>query len=178
MPRRSSNAASPSAWARSSANDHVRSAPSSPSQTIAVRSGSDAAHLSTQLWARFTVPPVNHLAHAMPSEASSTCEYGENHSRSRKRTTASQNHSGSSIDRRTSSSKSVMPCAAMNRPTLVAPPPPQEVAGAQTGALTGRAPLRSANSSETLRSRAVCPMQPMRHALPANGPTPAPTSMP
>src|SRR5438874_7393314 len=39
----------------------------------------------------------------------------------RKRTTASQNHSGSSIDRRTRLSKRSMPWAAMNRPTLVAP---------------------------------------------------------
>ena len=49
-------------------------APSSPSQTIAAASGVRSAHRSTQLCARLTVPPPNHVAHSIPREVSSTRE--------------------------------------------------------------------------------------------------------
>ena len=62
---------------------------------------------------------MNQVAHSIPRDSSSTCVYGVANGRPRKETNASQNHSGSSIDRRRSASKSVNPCAAMNRPTLL-----------------------------------------------------------
>src|SRR5690554_2546195 len=67
----------------------------------------------------FSSPPVNHLAQAMPSLVSSTRSYGFENRTPRKRTTASQNHSGSSIERATSSGKSRSPSLAMKRATLL-----------------------------------------------------------
>ncbi len=92
--------------------------PSSPSQTIAVASGVRSAHRSTQLWARFTVPPPNHVAHSIPREVSRTRRYGSKNSRPRSRIAASQNHSTSEVERRISSSSVAMPCARMNRVTF------------------------------------------------------------
>src|SRR5207248_8959703 len=76
------------------------------------------AHTSTQLWARLISPPMNHFAHWIPSDVSSTREYGFVNSIPRSSTTASQNHSMSSCDRFTSSSYEVIPCARMKRVTL------------------------------------------------------------
>ncbi len=85
--------------------------PSSLSHTTAGRS---AGWRSTQLWVRFTVPPVNQVAQAVPAEVSSTRSYGWKNSIPRKRTAASQNHSMSSRLRSISSRQPSMPCSRMN----------------------------------------------------------------
>ena len=53
---------------------------------------------------------------ATPREPSSTRVYGVVHRTPRSRTTASQYHSGSAMDRRCSSSSVAMPWARMKRP--------------------------------------------------------------
>ncbi len=57
---------------RSSAYVTLRTAPSSPSHSTAALPGVRSAHRSTQLCARFTVPPVNHVDQGMPSDVSRT----------------------------------------------------------------------------------------------------------
>src|SRR3954451_4512027 len=86
---------------------------------MAVRFGVSSAHRSTQTSARFRAPPVNHVAHSGPRLVSSTRWYGVEKRIPRNCTMASQNQSGSSMDRRRSSSSDENPCCAMNRPTFV-----------------------------------------------------------
>ena len=62
--------ASRSEASRSSRYETRRVVPSSPSHAIAVASGVRSAHRSTQLCARFTDPPPNHVAHSTPREVS------------------------------------------------------------------------------------------------------------
>ena len=64
--------------------------------------------MSQQSWATLRRPPVNQVAHGMPSVVSRTSEYGVEKVRPRNSTTAAQNHSGSSIDRRTRSGNEAM----------------------------------------------------------------------
>ena len=70
---------------------------------------------SQQLAVRFVSPPGNHWGQAMPREASRTRVYGRVNVQPRSRTTASQYHSGSSIERRWSAASDSSPCAAMKR---------------------------------------------------------------
>ena len=85
--------------------------PSSLSQMTAGRS---SGWRSTQLWVRFTVPPVNQVAQAVPPDVSSTRSYGSKNSIPRNWTAASQNHSMSSWLRSISSRQPEMPCSRMN----------------------------------------------------------------
>ena len=64
------------------------------------------------------MPPRNQVVHSTPALVSSTSSYGSTNPMSRSRTTASQNHTMSSIERRTSSSYVPIPWARMKRVTF------------------------------------------------------------
>ena len=85
-------------------NVRAVTAPSSRSaMTAGWSAAAPAAWRPTQLHARFSVAPTNHVVHAGPALVSQTCSNGSRNPRSSQVTTASQNHSGSSSDRCSSS---------------------------------------------------------------------------
>src|SRR5437762_3457809 len=91
----------------------------------------------------------------MPSLVSRTRSYGCEKRIPRKRATASQNHSGSSIERATRSSKPAMPTAAMKRATLLSRS--RSASGRQTtaGAVTGEESTRAPRAGSVRRVAAA-----------------------
>src|SRR5207247_3926716 len=69
----------------------------------------------TQFQATFSFAPPNQVVHSGPRERSTTCCQGSKSSSPRSSTTAGQNHSGSSCERRRSSAYVPIPCARIRR---------------------------------------------------------------
>ena len=74
MPASASPAVTRSTSARSSPNVSARELPVSDSPISATlsRASARSAQRSTQLWTRLMRPPVNHVAHGVPFEVSTT----------------------------------------------------------------------------------------------------------